>query len=252
MHRKRIAALLGALLLPVLGLVPAACTRTYSLAPLTAQPTPTPTPAGPLIEGLLYDYDNFTSGNPPTAIALVLIATQSNVPITNASVTVTVPLADGGTLPLPYSGNFNYAPPSGSGIPSIDGGEYIAAITGYPAGAVCTFTAVVNGTTYTQAFTALNTTLGSATTGATGVTFTWTPAGNDTFVAVSGNDFFSEGPTPALSSPYILPAADFPSDPAGAGNDNVGLDVFQLLSGAFPGSDSQSVVISGMDNVVTY
>jgi hypothetical protein len=225
--------------------MPVACTKTYTLAPLAAKPTPTatpsPTPLGPIIEAFYFNENLIGPAPESTNNGVVFIQDGAGNPVSTA--TVAVSLA-GTSTSLPYLGNTTPNFPTNIGVTNIYSGEYEATVPSYPAGSACTFTAIFNGTTYT-AVCALPAVSGAEAQGTSGVTCSWTAGGNDNFVQVTGADTLQQGPSPVITSPVILPNADFPNDPAGAGNDFVQLALLNLFPAAFAGCQSSSVILAG-------
>jgi hypothetical protein len=168
-------------------------------------------------------------------------------PVTTAAVTLTTP---NGSFPVTFVGVNSSNPPANMGIVNITGGQYTNAVT-YTSGQLCSVTVVIGGTTYSSNFTASNA-AGNVASGAGGVTCTWTIGGNENLVYVAGADFFQDGPSPAISSPYVIPAASFVNDPAGHGNDVVILLLMQEIEPAFSGCNASSVIGTGIETGLYY
>ncbi len=204
----------------------------------------TPDPNGPIIEAFVANLD-MVSVNVGIFTSVFIVDNAGN-PVTTASVTLVTP---GGSYPATYTGVSVSNPPPNCGITAITGGHY-AGNAVYAGGQNCTFKVGIGANTYTGNFTTVNGSAG-VTTGPSGVTFTWTGGGNENFISVIGNDTLQYGPSPAISSPYIIPAANFVNDPAGSGNDTVGLWLFQTKIPAFSGCKASSVagsfIVKGLD-----
>lgn len=248
MSSKTIIGIAVAAFLTVcLGLMPVSCANNSSPnSPAIPTPTPTatstPDPNGPIIVAF------YTSVNPycgAGGFSFIDMVDHSGNPVTTASVTLTTP---SGNTTLYYTGPVTVNYPPGSGITNITGGEYQSCVSYLP-NQNCSFTVVNGGVTYTSNFDTLNPS-SSGVTGSTGVTFTWSNGGNTDIVWVGGNDTAVYGSP--LTSPYSIPAGNFPGDPAGAANDTVELDVLQVVPSAFSGGQASCVVATGSALIVRY
>ena len=205
----------------------------------------TPDSNGPIIEAFLGNID-IPSVNVGVFTSVYIIDNAGN-PVTTASVTLVTP---GGSYPATFNGVNMSNPPPNSGVTNISGGWYTGSAA-YVGGQNCSFKVGIGANTYTGSFTTLNSSA-AAVTGSTGVTWTWTGGGNENFVYVNGNDNLQYGPSPAISSPYVIPAANFVSDPAGHGNDTVELWLFQTKIPGFSGCKSSSAVGSMVVKGLSY
>jgi len=209
----------------------------------TSTTTATPNPNGPLLVGFYLWTDQM--GVTAIQASLLMIDHLGNE-ITNASATLTTP---NGSIPVTYLGEETINFPAGTGVTNFMGASYYGAATTYIAGQNCAFSVVDAGITYTADFTPINP-AASGVTGTSGVTFNWANGGNENFIQVKGNDTLLFGPP--LASPYSISAADFTGDPAGSGHDTVSLDLLQVVSSAFSGAQSSSVVITGSSLALHY
>lgn len=204
----------------------------------TSTPTVTVSSNGPLIVAeYLVEQDPLVGLT--EAAAILYMEDNLGNPVTTAFVSLETP---NGNWALSCFGAVAFSSPPSSGVTSFTGGEYEATQIPYSANGNCTFQVVNGGATYISNFTALAPVFSGAS-GNTGVTFLWSNGGNYQEVSVTGKDTFQLGPS--LTSPYAIPAADFPSDPAGGGNDTGGLFLGQILKPAFSGGQASCAVVSG-------
>jgi hypothetical protein len=199
-----------------------------------------PNSNGPMIEVFFVNYNN-TYG-----LALACIQDNAGNPVTNAAVTLTTP---NGSFPVTYSSTGSLQTAPNSGITSVNGGIYENPGLAYTPNQNCSFNVVISGTAYSASFTPINAS-GAVSIGTSGVTCTWSNGGNDDWFTVAGNDVFNDGPP--ISSPAIIPAASFPSDPAGGGHDYLYLYLLQTTEPAFSGCKSSSVLATGTERYTTY
>lgn len=208
---------------------------------LIAAPTPvTPNPNGPLIE--FFHFKVAITGVNNGEFASLFIVDNNGNPVTTAAVTLNSPTT---SFALPYLGVGTSNPPANMGITNINGGEYAGPAI-YLAGENYSVNLSFGGTTYTAQYSPINVSATYAG-GASGVTFTWAKGGNENAALAVGNDNLQFGPSPAITSPYIIPAATFVDDPAGQGNDSVFLMLLQATQPAFTGCNALSVVGTGIE-----
>jgi hypothetical protein len=200
-----------------------------------------PNSNGPLIEGFFVNYNNTSS------VAFVCIQGSAGNPVTNAAVSLTTP---NGSFPVTYSSIGSLQVPPNSGITSVTGGVYGNLGLAYTPNQNCTFNIIISGTAYSSSFTPINAP-GAISTGTSGVTCTWSNGGNEDWFTAAGNDLFNVGPP--ITSPAIIPASSFPSDPAGSGHDLLYLYLLQTTQPAFSGCKSSSVIATGTEiNINSY
>lgn len=140
--------------------------------------------------------------------AMLQIGNTSS-PVTNAAVTLVTP---SGSVPLTYwtSMSMSY---QGQVYNSA---AYTQSTYTYTPGGLYTYHVSYGGNTYSLSVTAVGNT--SFNSGSSGVTINWTGGGSENTASVMGfnaSTYYSHIYGPSISSPYVMPLADFPGDTSG-------------------------------------
>ncbi len=203
----------------------------------------------PMLEAAIVD-NTLAVSTTPTIEADVNIAASSG-PVTNAAITLSGPVV--GSLAVTFLGSTSLPVNFNGGVSLVPFGSYTATGWTYAVGEPYTVTASFGGATYTASITAVgNVTVQTGGVG-TAVTCSWTnavatssanPLNISQFIATNSSNATLYSDPATLAAPYLTSPVTISAFSLTGSVVDVSLTTGTILTSAFPGSFSQSYILS--------